>query len=93
MRTDPIRPNFYQGTGGYVWQLAEYLQCGQTDANHTYTLSKSIPPKLPSLLATYPEFLAPFSSVKWSVATHVTQNTPRLIGARGIRSSLVVVER
>ncbi|MGT0196847.1 hypothetical protein ACVHYJ_33065 [Burkholderia pyrrocinia] len=92
MRTDPIRPNFYQGTGGYVWQLAEYLQCSQTDASRDYTLIKSIPPQLPNPLATCPESLAPDSSVRWSAATRITHNIPRLIGPRGVRSSLVVVE-
>ncbi|MCF1441451.1 hypothetical protein ACI2VK_13650 [Ralstonia nicotianae] len=92
MRTDPIRPNFYQGTGGYAWQLAEYLQGDQADGNGSYTLRKSMPPALRNPLATCPEFLAPDSSVRWSKSARITRNTPRLVGARGIRSSLVVVE-
>ncbi|WP_226377175.1 MULTISPECIES: hypothetical protein [Burkholderia] len=91
MRTDPIRPNFYQGTGGYAWQLAEYLQGDQADGNGSYTLSKSMPPELRNPLATCPECLAPDRSVRWSKSVRITRNTPRLVGARGIRSSLVVV--
>lgn len=92
MRTDPIRPNFYQSTGGYAWQLAEYLQCNQADDNRSFNLSKSVPPKLPDPLVSYPEFLAAGSSVRWSAAARITHNTPQIVGARGIRSSLVVVE-
>jgi hypothetical protein len=92
MRTDPIRPNYYQGTGGYAWQLAEYLQGHWADGNGSYTLSKSTPPELPNPLATWPECLAPDRSVRWSKSARITRNTPRLVGARGGRSSLVVVE-
>ncbi|MFJ2992378.1 hypothetical protein [Pandoraea sp. NPDC087047] len=92
MNADPIRPNFYQGTGGYAWQLAEYLQGVRADGNGSYTLSKSRPPELRNPLATCPEFLAPDRRVRWSKSVRITRNTPQLIGARGIRSSLVVVE-
>ncbi|SAL21436.1 hypothetical protein AWB71_01062 [Caballeronia peredens] len=92
MRTDPIRPNFYQGTGGYAWQLAEYLQGDQSDGNGNYALCKSTPPELRNPLAPCRAFLAPDRSVRWSSSVRITHDTPRLVGARGIRSSLVVVE-
>lgn len=92
MRTDPIRPNFYQGAGGYAWQLAEYLQGHQAEENGIYTLSKSMPPELRNPLATCPEFLTPDRSVRWSKSVRITHNTHQLVGARGVRSSLVVVE-
>ncbi|MDN7864541.1 hypothetical protein QZM19_14185 [Burkholderia multivorans] len=92
MRTDPIRPNFYQGTGGYAWQLAEYLQGNHSDANSHYTLGKSMPPELLNPLAAYPAFLARDCWVRWSRSVRVTRDVPRLIGTRGVRSSLVVVE-
>ncbi|VVE55948.1 hypothetical protein PHO31112_05043 [Pandoraea horticolens] len=91
MRTDPIRPNFYRGTGGYAWQLAEYLQSNQADRSGNDPLDKSLPPILQNPLATCPEFLALDRSVRWSRLARITPNTPQLVGARGIRSSLVVV--
>lgn len=93
MRTDPIRPNFYRGAGGYAWQLAEYLQSGQIGYNANAPLDKSLPPKLRNPLATCPEFLSQDCSVRWSSSANMTPNTPRLVGARGTRSSLVVVAR
>ncbi|WP_230947541.1 hypothetical protein [Burkholderia territorii] len=92
MRTDPIRPNFYRGTGGYAWQLAEYLQGGHVQVDSNYTLGKSMPSELRNPLAAYPESLSPDSSVRWARSVRITRGTPRLVGARGIRSSLVVVE-
>ena len=91
MRTDPIRPNFYRGTGGYAWQLAEYLQGDHSSNSGSEPLGKPMPPKLRNALATFPEFLAPDRSVMWSKSARITTNTPRLVGTRGIRSSLVVV--
>lgn len=93
MRTDPIRPNFYQGTGGYAWQLAEYLLGQHAEGSVSYALSKSMPPEPWNPLATCPEYLAPDSSVRWSGSVRIARNTPQLVGTRGIRSSLVVVER
>ncbi|BDD93447.1 hypothetical protein PanNE5_28870 [Pandoraea sp. NE5] len=92
MRTDPIQPNFYRGTGGYAWQLAEYLQGGHGDENGSYTLCKSIPPQLHNPLAACPEFLQPHHLVRWSRSVRIAHDTPRLVGTRGVRSSLVVVE-
>lgn len=92
MRTDPIQPNFYQGTGGYISQLAEYLQGNLVNDNGSYRLSKPMPPKLRSQLVVCPKFLASDRSVRWSNSVCITSNTPQLIGARGMRSSLVVVE-
>lgn len=94
MTTDPVRLNFYQGTGGYAWQLAEYLLGHHADANDgnvSYTLSKSMPPELRNPLATCPECLAPDRSVRWSRSARIAPNTPQLVGTRGKRSSLVVV--
>lgn len=92
MKSDPIRLNFYQGTGAYAWQLAEYLQGNQVAESGRYELRRSAPPKLPKHLAGSPERLAAESLVRWSTATRITHNTPQIVGARGIRSSLVVVE-
>lgn len=92
MRTDPIRPNFYQGTGAYARHLAEYLQGSHVHINGDYALSKSKPPELRNPLATCPESLDPDRFVRWSRAVRITRNTPQLVGARGTRSSLVVAE-
>ncbi|WP_084688663.1 hypothetical protein [Paraburkholderia oxyphila] len=92
MRIDPIRSNFYQGTGAYAWQLAEYLQHNHADEDGRYQLSKAVPPVLPSPATIHPEFLAADTVVRWSKAVRITHNAPQIIGARGVRSSLVVVE-
>jgi hypothetical protein len=92
MRIDPIRLNFYQGTGAYAWQLAEYLQHSDADDDCSYELSRAGPPILLSPFASYPEFLAEDVMVRWSVAARIIHNAPQIIGERGVRSSLVVVD-
>jgi hypothetical protein len=75
-----------------VWQLAEYLQGRTLDVAESYAIEKSTPPVLPDPLTVCPGKLAQDSSVKWSRSVRITHDTPQLLGTRGRRSSLVVVE-
>ncbi len=50
MQQDPIGLNFYNGTGGYVWQLADTMQHDLNENIHTLELQKPTPP-MPSILS------------------------------------------
>ncbi|WP_375626857.1 hypothetical protein [Bartonella sp. MU37NMGALS] len=64
MQQDPIGLNFYHGTGGYVWQLADYIRHDLNENIHTLELQKPTPPIAINSFAVYPRELNPLSRVQ-----------------------------
>ncbi|WP_375642631.1 MULTISPECIES: hypothetical protein [unclassified Bartonella] len=90
MQQDPIGLNFYHGTGGYVWQLADYMQHDLNENIHTLALQKPTPPIAINSFAVYPRTLAPLAHVQWAKNIQIIKNKPALIGKRQIQPITVV---
>ncbi|WP_375627522.1 hypothetical protein [Bartonella sp. PS17NMGDW] len=90
MQQDPIGLNFYNGTGGYVWQLADTMQHDLNENIHTLELQKPTPPIAINSFAVYPRELNPLSRVQWAKDVQITRNKPALIGKRQIQPVTVV---
>ncbi|MCZ2159207.1 hypothetical protein NPX99_08125 [Bartonella sp. 220] len=90
MQQDPIGLNFYNGTGGYVWQLADYMLHNCYESSHTLELQKPIPPIAINSFAVYPLELNPLARIQWAQDVQITRNKPALIGKRQIQSITVV---
>ncbi|WP_208439621.1 hypothetical protein [Bartonella grahamii] len=90
MQQDPIGLNFYNGTGGYVWQLADYMRHDCHESSHTLELQKPTPPIAINSFAVYPRELNPLSRVQWAKDVQITRNKPALIGKRQIQPVTVV---
>ncbi|WP_254493852.1 hypothetical protein [Bartonella sp. B1099] len=85
MQQDPIGLNFYHGTGGYVWQLADTIQHDLNENIHTLALQKPTPPLAINSFAVYPRTLAPLTHVQWAKDVQIIKNKPALIGKRQIQ--------
>ncbi|WP_142417157.1 hypothetical protein [Bartonella massiliensis] len=90
MQQDPIGLNFYHGTGGYVWQLADTMQHDLNENIHTLALQKTTPPIAIHSFAVYPRKLAPLAHVQWAKDIQIIKNKPALIGKRQIQPITVV---
>ncbi|WP_273760762.1 hypothetical protein [Bartonella sp. ML70XJBT.G] len=90
MQQDPIGLNFYNGTGGYVWQLADTMQHDLNENIHTLELQKPTPPIAINSFAVYPRKLAPLTHVQWAKDIQIIKNKPALIGKRQIQPITVV---
>ncbi|MGF7158001.1 hypothetical protein [Bartonella heixiaziensis] len=90
MQQDPIGLNFYNGTGGYVWQLADYMRHNCHESSLTLELQKPTPPIAINSFAVYPRELNPLSRVQWAKDVQITRNKPALIGKRQIQPVTVV---
>lgn len=90
MQQDPIGLNFYHGTGGYVWQLADTMQHDCHENIHTLELQKPTPPIAINSFAVYPRKLAPLTRVQWEKDVQIIKNKPALIGKRQIQPITVV---
>ncbi|ACS51718.1 hypothetical protein [Bartonella grahamii] len=85
MQQDPIGLNFYNGTGGYVWQLADYMQHNLNESAQTLELQKPIPPTAINSFAVYPRELNPLAHIQWAKDVQIIRNKPALIGKRQIQ--------
>ncbi|UTO28913.1 hypothetical protein [Bartonella harrusi] len=85
MQQDPIGLNFYNGTGGYVWQLADYMQHDCHEYIHSLELQKPTPPIAINSLAVYPRELNPLARVQWAKDVQIQKEKPALIGKRQIQ--------
>ncbi|EJF84900.1 hypothetical protein MCU_00008 [Bartonella elizabethae Re6043vi] len=85
MQQDPIGLNFYHGTGGYVWQLADTIQHDLKQNIHTLALQKPTPPLAINSFAVYPYKLPPSAHVQWAKDVQIIKNKPALIGKRQIQ--------
>ncbi|WP_375637055.1 MULTISPECIES: hypothetical protein [unclassified Bartonella] len=90
MQQDPIGLNFYNRTGGYVWQLADYMLHDLNESIHTLELQKPTPPIAINSFAVYPRELNPLSRVQWAKDVQITRNKPALIGKRQIQPITIV---
>ncbi|WP_273789635.1 hypothetical protein [Bartonella sp. ML70XJBT] len=90
MQQDPIGLNFYNGTGGYVWQLADYMLHDCQESSYTLELQKPTPPIVINSFAVYPSKLNPLSRVQWAKDIQIIKNKPALIGKRQIQPITVV---
>ncbi|WP_375607515.1 hypothetical protein [Bartonella sp. AC142YNZD] len=90
MQQDPIGLNFYNGTGGYVWQLADYMRHDCHESSHTLELQKPTPPIAINSFAVYPSELNPLSHVQWAKDVQIIKNKPALIGKRQIQPAIVI---
>ncbi|WP_375616924.1 MULTISPECIES: hypothetical protein [unclassified Bartonella] len=90
MQQDPIGLNFYNGTGGYVWQLADYMRHDCHESSHTLELQKPTPPIAINSFAVYPRELNPLSRVQWAKDVQIIKNKPALIGKRQIQPITIV---
>ncbi|WP_375671302.1 hypothetical protein [Bartonella sp. CL434QHHD] len=90
MQQDPIGLNFYNGTGGYVWQLADYMRHDCHEISHTLELQKPTPPIAINSFAVYPSELNPLSRVQWAKDVQIIKNKPALIGKRQIQPITIV---
>ena len=90
MRSDPIRPNFCENTGGYLWQVAEYLGRSTDDHVNAVELVRPAPPELRHASEVAPKALHPESIVRWSPSVQHATGRPRLIGGRGKRTDYVI---
>lgn len=90
MQQDPIGLNFYHGTGGYVWQLAETMHHDLDENIHTLALQKPTPPIAINSFAVYPRKLDSLAQVQWAKDVQVIKNKPALIGKRQIQPITVV---
>ncbi|WP_017195972.1 hypothetical protein [Bartonella birtlesii] len=64
MQQDPIGLNFYNGTGSYVWQLADYMRHDCHESSHTLELQKPTPPIAINFFAVYPREPNPLSRIQ-----------------------------
>ncbi|WP_273755444.1 hypothetical protein [Bartonella sp. MM73XJBT.G] len=78
MQQDPIGLNFYNGTGGYVWQLADTMQHDLNENIHTLELQKPTPPIAINSFAVYLRKLAPLSRVQWIKDIQIIKTKPLL---------------
>ncbi|WP_375702109.1 hypothetical protein [Bartonella sp. AA89HNZF] len=90
MQQDPIGLNFYNGTGGYIWQLADYMLHDLNESIHTLALQKTTPPTAINSFDVYPRELNPLSRVQWAKDVQITRNKPALIGKRQIQPAIVI---
>lgn len=90
MQQDPIGLNFYNGTGGYVWQLADYMLHNLHESPHTLELQKPTPPTTLHSFAVYPRELNPLARIQWAKNVQIIRNKPALIGKRQIQPVTVV---
>ncbi|WP_375666315.1 hypothetical protein [Bartonella sp. TT121SHDZB] len=90
MQQDPIGLNFYNGTSGYVWQLADYMRHDCHESSHTLELQKPTPPTAINSFAVYPRELNPLSRVQWAKDVQIIKNKPALIGKRQIQPITIV---
>ncbi|WP_375643749.1 MULTISPECIES: hypothetical protein [unclassified Bartonella] len=90
MQQDPIGLNFYNGTGGYVWQLADYMRHDCHESSHTLELQKPTPPIAINSFAVYPSELNPLSHIQWAKDVQIIKNKPALIGKRQIQPITIV---
>ncbi|WP_273783685.1 hypothetical protein [Bartonella sp. AU15XJBT] len=90
MQQDPIGLNFYHGTGGYVWQLAETLQHDLNENIHTLALQKPTPPIAINSFTVYPRKLDSLAHVQWEKDVQIIKNKPALIGKRQLQPITVV---
>ncbi|WP_082911304.1 hypothetical protein [Bartonella doshiae] len=85
MQQDPIGLNFYNGTGGYVWQLADTMQHDFNERTNTLELQKPTPPTALNSFAVYPRELNPLAHIQWAKDVQIIKNKPALIGKRQIQ--------
>ncbi|WP_273788678.1 hypothetical protein [Bartonella grahamii] len=90
MQQDPIGLNFYNGTGGYVWQLADYMRHDLNENIHTFALQKPTPTIAINSFAVYPRKLAPLAHIQWAKDVKIIKNKPALISKRQIQPITVV---
>ncbi|WP_273758469.1 hypothetical protein [Bartonella sp. AU55XJBT] len=90
MQQDPIGLNFYHGTGGYVWQLADTMLHDLNENIHTLALQKPTPPITINSFAVYPRKLAPLAHIQWAKDVQIIKNKPALIGKRQLQPITVV---
>lgn len=91
MKRDPVRPNFLENTGAYLWQTAAWLTETQALQEEPAALKRAAPPVLQNAFAVWPSKIPLDSIVQWSLKTHVAPRPlPSLLSARGTHVAIAV---
>jgi len=91
MRRDPIRTNFLENTGAYLWQTAAWAAGLHPEGNRPAELKRASPPLLLDAYSTWPSEVALDSIVQWSSNTHIAATTlPPLLSRRGSAVTIAV---
>lgn len=90
MKCDPLTLNFCEKTGGYTWQIAEYLSRDSNEPFDRIELKVASPPRVASSLPSFPYEVDPSFLVKWSPDVEIVQNAVSLLGRRGSLTNTVI---
>jgi len=91
MRRDPVRTNFLENTGAYLWQKAAWAAGERRTASGPAELDRAIPPSLEDASAVWPARIDPCSRVRWSATTRIMAATRSpLLSGRGTTVAVAV---
>lgn len=72
MKRDPIRTNFLENTGAYLWQTAAWIAGNRPVGNRPAELKRTSPPVLKDAYSIWASKIDPKLAVKWSSDACVT---------------------
>lgn len=89
MRHNPVRTNFLENTGAYLWQTAAWANNNCPTREQPAELKRAHPPKVQNAFTVWATKIDSGSIVQWSAQTHVTLDVRSPILSR--RGSTVAV--
>lgn len=91
MKRDPVRTNFLENTGAYLWQTAAWIAGSRPVGNRPAELRRDSPPLLKDAYSVWPSKIDPDLAVQWASGTCVTpaMQAP-LLSRRGTTVAIAV---